>query len=265
GNVATSKNPALPGEQLDLTFALSAVAPGSGTPAGTVQFRIDGAPAGSPVPVVARVATYSPSSLPAGTHTVLAEYPGDSNFTGTTNTLPTTLLINTPPVASTDAIDRYPTNGTKVEIATLLTNDTDADGDPVGFLGVNPTSVNGGTVSVQGGWIYYEPPPGYTNVDFFNYSITDGHGTLVTGLVIVRLKSDGPALNLTIADLGNGSYRLRFSGIPNRFCIIQYTPTLNPPNWLTLVSGTSDPFGVFQYTDTPPGGTVSRWYRSLYP
>jgi hypothetical protein len=196
---------------------------------------------------------------------VLAEYPGDSNFTGTTNTLPVTLLINTPPVASTDAIDRYPTDGTKVEIATLLTNDTDADGDPVGFLGVNPTSVNGGTVSVQGGWIYYQPPPGYTNVDFFNYSITDGHGTLVTGLVIVRLKSDGPALNLAITDLGNDSYRLRFSGIPNRFTIIQYTPTLNPPNWQTLVSGTSDPAGVFEYTDTPPGGTLSRWYRSLYP
>ena len=70
---------------------------------------------------------------------------------------------------------------------------------------------------------------------------------------------------MVLTKLGNGSYLVRFNGIPNRFCIIQFTPTLNPPNWQTLTSGTSDGVGVFDYIDTPPGGTTSRWYRSVYP
>jgi hypothetical protein len=83
--------------------------------------------------------------------------------------------------------------------------------------------------------------------------------------VTVTLVEDGPALNLTITDLGNGSRRLRFDGIPNRFCIIQYTSTLAPPNWQTLTSGTSDASGIFEYVDQPPAGTTSRFYRSVYP
>ena len=81
----------------------------------------------------------------------------------------------------------------------------------------------------------------------------------------MKIKQDGPALNLTIADLGNGSYRLRFDGVPNRFTIIEFTTSLELPNWQQLTSGMSDSAGIFKYTDTPAGGVNSRYYRALYP
>ncbi len=47
GAIASSANPALPGDSVTFTMTASAVAPGAGTPAGTVNFRIDGSIAGS--------------------------------------------------------------------------------------------------------------------------------------------------------------------------------------------------------------------------
>jgi len=59
----------------------ASVAPVSGiSETGTVQFVIDGANAGSPVTLNANSASYTTSSLAAGTHTVVAIYSGDANF-----------------------------------------------------------------------------------------------------------------------------------------------------------------------------------------
>ena len=266
GSLAASGNPVRPGQSVTFTMTLTPVAPTVGTPAGAVQFRIDGVAAGGPVNVVGGVATYSTASLLAGNRAVVAEYPGNVNFKGVTNTLSPVLLVNTPPVAGADTIDRYATNGAKVEIAELLKNDSDADGNAISFVSASTSSANGGTVTVQGGWVYYEPKAGFTNVDSFTYTVQDVWGAQATGTVSINLKPDNePALNLTITDLGDGSYRLRFDGIPNRFCIIQYTTSLQTPNWQELTSGTSDSVGIFEYTDRPSGGIGSRFYRSLYP
>jgi len=84
--------------------------------------------------------------------------------------------------------------------------------------------------------------------------------------VTVQLKpEDGAGLNLTISDLGHGSYRLRFDGVPNRRTVVQYTATLAPANWQTLTNGTSDAVGILEFVDTPSGGLGSRFYRALYP
>ena len=56
GLVSSSKNPSLPGDGVTFTFALSAVAPGAGTPTGLVQFKIDGANAGAPAAIAGGVA-----------------------------------------------------------------------------------------------------------------------------------------------------------------------------------------------------------------
>ncbi len=265
GNVASSKNPALPGETVTFSLSVSAVAPGAGTPTGTVQFRIDGSVAGT-APLSGGTATYSNSSLSLGTHTVVAEYAGDGNFTGTTNTLSSVQLINTPPVAGPDTIERDPTNGVKVTIATLLSNDTDADGDVISFVSVSGTSAHGGTVSRQGNWIFYTPPAGFTNVDSYTYTISDGRGAPVTGAVTVNIRADNvPSPNLVITDLGDGSYLIRFDGIPGKTYRIQWTESVETPNWQTLGSRTANDVGLFEYTDRPPSGSPKRFYRSVYP
>jgi hypothetical protein len=84
--VTTSGSPALRGTTVIFTATVSAVAPGVGTPTGTVQFRIDGVNVGSPLALnSSRQAAYSTSTLTVGLHTVSAVYSGDSGFNASTS------------------------------------------------------------------------------------------------------------------------------------------------------------------------------------
>ena len=83
--VTSSNNPSESGESVTFTADVTSAA---GTPTGTAQFKIDGANAGEPVTLDANGrATYTTSSLTAGSHTVSAEYSGEANFEASTGTL----------------------------------------------------------------------------------------------------------------------------------------------------------------------------------
>lgn len=266
GLVTSSSNPTLPGAGVTFTYSLSAVPPGGGTPTGLVQFKIDGVNAGSPAPLNNGAAVYAISSLSVGVHSIEAEYAGSANFFGTTNSMSAAQLVNTPPVAGPDTMERFPNGGAKVRIATLLSNDSDADGDAVTFVGFSATSAQGGSLSQSNGWIIYSPAAGNTNVDSFTYTISDGRGAPVTGTVTVNVIADTtPSPNLTITNLGNGSYLIRFDGIPGRTYRIEYSDSLEDPHWQTLGNGTADDVGRFQFIDAPPGTAPTRYYRSAYP
>ncbi len=266
GIVSSSSNPALPGQPVIFRLVVVTVGPGVGTPTGTVDFRINGSASGSPAEVVGGIAYYTNATLALGTHTVVAEYAGDGNFTGTTNSLTPVQLINTPPIAASDTIERYPTNGVKVSIAALLSNDSDADNDSLMFVAVSATSTNGGTVLRSGNWIYYTPLAGFTNVDAFSYTLSDGRGSNVTGTVLVNIKVDNSmAQNLAITQFAPHQFQLRFNGIPGRTYHIQHTDSLSPIEWLPLGLGTANELGIFEYIDTTPEGVTERFYRSVYP
>jgi hypothetical protein len=264
GAVASSANPALPGTSVTFTMTVSAVAPGAGTPTGTVNFRIDGNVIGSGT-LAGGVATFTTNTLALGSHTVVAEYAGDLNFVGTTNSLTQNQVINTPPVAGNDTIERNATTDVKVRLSTLLANDSDADGDTLNIV-VSSTSASNATITVHGGWVFYTPPAGFTNADSFTYTITDGRGGSAVGTVTVAIKVDNSqSQNLTITDLGNGSFRINGNGIPGYTYRLQYSDTIAPFNWQDIVGGsvTADSTGKFEYTDTP--GAQTRFYRSMYP
>lgn len=74
-------NPVLIGSTVTLTATVTA-SPAGGTPTGTVTFTSAGSNLAT-VLLVGGVATYSTSSLPAGTDTLSCVYSGDSNFAGT--------------------------------------------------------------------------------------------------------------------------------------------------------------------------------------
>jgi len=88
-SLTSSANPAIYGQPVTFTATVSAVAPSTGTPTGTVQFSVNGSAAGSPVtPNSSGQATYTTSSLAVGSDSITAVYSGDSNFSGsTTSTL----------------------------------------------------------------------------------------------------------------------------------------------------------------------------------
>jgi hypothetical protein len=265
GVVFSSANPAVPGSNVTFTATLSAVAPGVGSPNGTVNFRIDGSVVGSGT-LSGGMATFTTNGLSHGSHTVAAEYAGSLNFVGTTNSLALDQVINTKPVAGDDTIQRYATEGVKVRVATLLANDTDADGDSLTFALNGSTSANGGTVIVSGGWVIYTPAAGFTNADSFTYTISDGHGGSAVGTVTVAIITDNsPSSNLTITSIGNNEYRIDGNGIPGRTYRLQHSDSTNPFNWQDLPGGsvTADGVGQFEYTDTSTAEI--RLYRSVSP
>jgi hypothetical protein len=84
--VATSRAGATRGTTVVFTATVTAVAPATGVPTGTVRFRIDGVAVGSPVTLNASgQAAYATRTLTPGRHTVTAVYAGDGAFNASTS------------------------------------------------------------------------------------------------------------------------------------------------------------------------------------
>jgi hypothetical protein len=84
--VSPSANPSAYGQALTFTATVAANAPGAGTPAGTVQFLIDGVDFGPAVTLSGGRATCGPiSTLSVGNHSITAVYSGDTNDLGSTS------------------------------------------------------------------------------------------------------------------------------------------------------------------------------------
>ncbi|MBD0369797.1 MAG: PQQ-dependent sugar dehydrogenase [Pyrinomonadaceae bacterium] len=93
--VASSSNPSVFGQSVTFTATVTSA---SGTPTGAVQFKDGANNLGSPVALNASgVATFTTSSLTVGTHTITAEYGGDSNFNASTGTLSGGQMVNNQP------------------------------------------------------------------------------------------------------------------------------------------------------------------------
>jgi hypothetical protein len=264
--VATSANPSPTGSNVTLTATVTAVSPASGTPTGTIQFLADGGALGAPATLSGGVATLTTNGLAHGPHTLTADYAGDINFTGSTNTLSPNQIIDSAPLAGVDALVRYASSGVKQRVTGLLAQASDPEGDAITLTAVAAASAQGGTVSTNFGWVWYTQPAGYTNTDSFTYVISDG--TLqTTGTVAVAIINDpNAAQNIEFSQsLGNGTNLTSFLGIPGRTYSIQYTTNLATAAWQTLGTATANGTGQFQYTDTPGTNLPARIYRSTYP
>jgi hypothetical protein len=68
------------------TATVSAVAPGTGTPTGTVTFLDGGSPIGTGT-LSGGLATFTISALAVGSHIITTSYGGDGNFNGSTGSL----------------------------------------------------------------------------------------------------------------------------------------------------------------------------------
>jgi hypothetical protein len=77
--LSSSRNPALFGRTVTFTATVRPVAPGAGTPTGTVIFY-DGSTAIGSATLTGGKATFSISTLARGSHSITAKYVGDANF-----------------------------------------------------------------------------------------------------------------------------------------------------------------------------------------
>jgi len=82
--LTATPNPADFGQSVSMKATVTPVAPGAGTPTGKVTFQ-DGTTALATVSMSNAAATFTTSSLAAGTHNLTASYSGDSNFIKSTS------------------------------------------------------------------------------------------------------------------------------------------------------------------------------------
>lgn len=85
-SVTTSKTPTVFGEPVTFTATVSAVAPGTGSPTGTVQFKDGAGNLGSAITLDGTgKATFTSSTLNVASHSITAVYSSDTNFAASTS------------------------------------------------------------------------------------------------------------------------------------------------------------------------------------
>ena len=132
-------------------------------------------------------------------YTPAANYNGPDSFTYTigdghdgsaTATVSVTVTgVNDGPVAVDDAATTAEDTAVSV---TVLTNDSDLDGDTVSIASV--TTPAHGTAVVEGLAVVYAPAANYNGPDSFTYTVGDGNGGSATATVTVTVTgvNDGP-------------------------------------------------------------------------
>ena len=107
----------------------------------------------------------------------------DSALTGSDEV---TITVNTPPAAADDATSTPQDTPKDIDV---LANDTDADSDPLTVSSV--TQPANGTVVNNGTDVTYTPNAGYTGIDTFTYTASDGRGGTDTAIVTVTVTESG--------------------------------------------------------------------------
>ena len=171
------------------------------------------------------------------------------------------------PVAVTDAISRAAALATKVSIASLLANDTDADeGDILSFVNASGSSTNGATVTSDASYVYYLPANNVS--DSFTYTIKDAHSLYATGTVLVTVAPapSGGTLNITgVSTNGDGNYILSLAGIPGETYIVEATTNIVTPTWVPIGANVAGPNGLWTFIDLDSTNYPSRFYRTTVP
>ncbi len=92
--VTSAPRPSVNGQTVGFTATVGVVAPGAGSPTGSIQFRANGATIGAPVTLVAGSAYLDVSSLSTGSYSIAAEYSGDTNFANSSGFLSGGQIVN---------------------------------------------------------------------------------------------------------------------------------------------------------------------------
>jgi hypothetical protein len=226
---------AVSGQRVSFTVHVDTV-PAGGTPDGIVQFSVDGVPLGDPVTLTGGTATSPSIALRAGSHTVVADYQGTSNFSGSQ-------------AQTTQVVDPAPTS-----VAVDSTPNPSVFGQPVTFR-----------ASVQ------VLPPGAGPATGQVQFAVDGHAVglpvdLVDGMATADPISDLPvgAHDVTASFLGDADFQASSSDplaqtVNRARTTTQLTSSANPSVWgqpVTLTAavsvvapGAGNPTGTITFTD----------------
>ncbi|MGO9469265.1 MAG: beta strand repeat-containing protein, partial [Isosphaeraceae bacterium] len=251
--VGSQANPSAFGQSVAFT---ATVVPsiGSGTPAGAVQFLIDGSDFGSPVPLVnGSAVSASISSLSVATHTIEAVYSGGTGFAASTGTLtqtvnPANTSSSPPSVPPTGSVSYYvgavnpadeigtgtlSTNSNGVTTATFSTHSL-----PAGTFAI--TAVYGGDTNY---------PESTSNV--VSQTVTPAPLVITANNQAKSYGQANPALTVSYSGFVNGDTPASLTTLPT----VTTTATTSSPvgSYPITASGALDP----NYTISYVAGTLT--------
>ena len=230
--VASSANPSTFGQSITFTATVAVVAPGSGTPTGTVQFAVDGGNLGSPVTLVSGSATSSAtSSLGAGNHSVTATYtPGVTSFSGSSGTLAGGQTVNK--TTATIAVASSAVPSVWGQTVTWTTTVTGTGGTPTGTVQIAIDGVNlGSPVTLVAG---VATSIGKNDMSVFNHAVSASY-------------SGDANFNSGVGNLAGGQI------VNPASTSVAVNSSLNPSVFGQSVTFTTTVTVVAPGTGTPPG------------
>lgn len=105
-------------------------------------------------------------------------------------------VVNSPPSPTADLLSTPSGQALSISLATLLSNDVDADGDTM-TLAIQSSTSHGTLTTQPDGSLLYQPGAGFSGTDSFHYTLTDGLATSAPVEVRIRVNNAAP---LGIAD-----------------------------------------------------------------
>ncbi|MEX2371090.1 MAG: Ig-like domain-containing protein [Bacteroidales bacterium] len=108
---------------------------------------------------------------------------------------------NRPPVATPDVYTTPENTTLNVAAPGHLSNDTDADGDPISWLSF--AAPENGTISgaATDGQFTYTPDPGFSGIEKISISISDGNGNIASGLITILVVPDQNRAPVAVPDV----------------------------------------------------------------
>ena len=145
----SSLSPTVFGQPVTFTVAVSAVAPGAGTPTGTVTFKDGVGPIGTGM-LSGGVATLTTSALAAAVHEISASYAGNGSFTGSSGSSPLSQVVNPATTAAALVSDANPSVfGQPVTFTATMRTVAPGAGTPTGTVTFTDGSATMGTVGLD--------------------------------------------------------------------------------------------------------------------
>jgi hypothetical protein len=242
---------------VNFTATVSPVPPATGTPGGTVQFKINGADFGTPVALAGgSAASLTTSTLAVGNHTVSAIYSGDNSFNGSTSVsiIQTVIALNRPPVLT-------PIGNKTVNEGQLLSfaiSATDPDGDVLTYSYDNlPTGASFDLTTRTFSWTpTYDQAGTYPDIKF---SVTDGKATPVSESIIITVVNvNRPPVIQSVAAEPSQLWPPNKKPVNVKFVVVATDPD-GANDIVRTTYSVSDEYGQYNVPETtlPVSGTIS--------
>ena len=263
-SVTSSVNPSLFGQATVFTATVAAVAPGAGTPSGTVTF-LDGAATLGTGTLSGGVATLSVNTLSVGSHSITVTYSGDSSFLASTSAVLTQVVNKAPTNTALTSSVNPSVFGQAVTFTATVTSAAPPIAPPSSIPASRTRTLttrtvtaraNGATTNANG----IGTPTG--TVTFFDGATQIGNPVTLNGSAVATL-TIGPALPLSVGThpitavySGDGNFLTSTSPVVNQ--------VVNPSNSnLSNVTSNANPsvfgqpvtFSTTATAATPGGGT----------